>query len=432
MFGYYLGLALRSLKRNRVLTALMVLAIGLGIGASMTMLTVLHVLSGDPLPGKSAQVYRVQIDPQNSQGYRPGLEPPKQVTWTDGMSLLRAKRASGQVLMTGGSVPIQPVGGRVDPFLAAARFTTAGIFAMFHVPFLYGHPWNAKADNQHARVVVISRKLNEKLFGGADSTGKMLHIGHHPVRIIGVADAWAPHPRFYDLSSGAYSGGEKVFLPLSTSRDLKLGHVGSTDCWGSGRGADLRTSQCTWLQFWVELDSPAKVTAYRKFLVDYSKQQKALGRFQRPPNVRLRDVMQWLNFNRVVPDLVRVQTWLAFGFLIVCLINTLGLLLARFLRRASTLGIHRAMGASRRALFAQLLVEAGVIGVWGAALGLLLAFAGLWLVRRQPMSYASLAHMDPGMLVFTVALAIGASLLAGVLPAWRACRISPSLQIKES
>ncbi|HET8898145.1 MAG TPA: ABC transporter permease, partial [Rhodanobacteraceae bacterium] len=58
MFGYYVDLALRSLKRNKVLTALMVLAIGLGIGASMTMLTVLHAMSGDPLPERSAHLYR--------------------------------------------------------------------------------------------------------------------------------------------------------------------------------------------------------------------------------------------------------------------------------------------------------------------------------------------------------------------------------------
>jgi putative ABC transport system permease protein len=44
MFGYYLDLALRSFRRHKALTALMVLAIALGIGASMTTLTVLHVL----------------------------------------------------------------------------------------------------------------------------------------------------------------------------------------------------------------------------------------------------------------------------------------------------------------------------------------------------------------------------------------------------
>ena len=56
MFGYYFDLALRSFRRNRILTALMVLAIALGIGASMTTMTVFHVLSGDPLPGKSGSM----------------------------------------------------------------------------------------------------------------------------------------------------------------------------------------------------------------------------------------------------------------------------------------------------------------------------------------------------------------------------------------
>ncbi|HUW52642.1 MAG TPA: ABC transporter permease, partial [Rhodanobacter sp.] len=69
MFAYYLDLALRSLKRNKALTALMVLAIALGIGASMTTLTVLHVLSGDPVPGRSDTLYYPQIDPQDASGY---------------------------------------------------------------------------------------------------------------------------------------------------------------------------------------------------------------------------------------------------------------------------------------------------------------------------------------------------------------------------
>ena len=85
MFGYYLDLALRSLRRNRMLTALMVLAIALGIGASMTTLTVLHVLSGDPLPGRSGSLYYAQIDPQDIKGMDSSKEPPEQVTLIDGL-----------------------------------------------------------------------------------------------------------------------------------------------------------------------------------------------------------------------------------------------------------------------------------------------------------------------------------------------------------
>ena len=62
--------------------------------------------------------------------------------------------------------------------------------------------------------------------------------------------------------------------------------------------------------------------------------------------------------------------------------------------------------------------------------GLLLALLGLWAVRQQPASYASLAHLDVPMLLTAFALAVTATLLAGVLPAWRAMQITPAIQLK--
>ena len=79
-------------------------------------------------------------------------------------------------------------------------------------------------------------------------------------------------------------------------------------------------------------------------------------------NVRLRNVMEWLDQEKVVPSDVRLQSWLAIGFLVVCLVNTVGLMLAKFLRRAGELGVRRALGASKREIFKQLLIEAGVVG----------------------------------------------------------------------
>ncbi|MGM3262627.1 ABC transporter permease, partial [Klebsiella pneumoniae] len=99
-------------------------------------------------------------------------------------------------------------------------------------------------------------------------------------------------------------------------------------------------------QYWVEMD-PAKAGDYRRYLENYSTQQREAGRFKHPPNVRLRTVMEWLDFNGAVPSDVRLQLWLALGFLGVCLVNTVGLLLAKFLRRSGEIGVRRALGASR-------------------------------------------------------------------------------------
>jgi putative ABC transport system permease protein len=125
-----------------------------------------------------------------------------------------------------------------------------------------------------------------------------------------------------------------------------------------------------------------------------------------------------------------LKAWVALGFLLVCLINTTGLLMAKFLQRGGEVSVRRALGASRRQIFQQCLVETGTIGVAGGLLGLLLAWAGLWGIRHTPAEYADLAHLDLGMLAATFALSIGASLFAGLLPAWRACHIPPALKLK--
>lgn len=431
MFGYYFNLALRSFRRNRVLTALMVLAIALGIGACMTTLTVFRVLSGDPIPGKSGQLYYVQLDPEGMQGYTPGGEPNDQVTRTDAETLLREKRGDRQAMMTGGGVSVTPDRADLTPFVSDARYASTDFFPMFQVPFLHGNGWSQADDEARARVVVISRDLNERVFGGTNSVGQRLRLDQTDFTVIGVIDEWRPTPRFYDMNSDRYGELEDVFLPFSTSRDLQMGRSGNMNCWGDSRGDNTALNvPCAWIQYWVELGSEDKRKAYFDYLTSYSEQQRAAGRFERPTNVRLRSVMEWLDYNRVVPNDVVMQLWLGFGFLLVCLLNTVGLLLAKFLRRSSEIGVRRALGASRAEIFKQCLVEAGTIGLAGGVIGLGLALLGLWAVRQQPASYAELAHLDPAMLLTTFVLAIVASLFAGILPAWRAMQVTPALQLK--
>jgi putative ABC transport system permease protein len=192
----------------------------------------------------------------------------------------------------------------------------------------------------------------------------------------------------------------------------------------------LQNSQCVWIALWVQLGDSAKVDAYRRFLDGYVAQQQSLGRITRTDNTRLRSLTEWLDFNGVVPSDVKLQTSLAFAFLAICLCNVVGLLLAKFLRRGGEIGLRRAMGATRRAVFTQCLVEAGVIGVLGGLGGLLLTVLGLWLVRRQPLPYADFVHLDVSMFVVTLLISVGASLLAGLLPAARASLVEPALQLK--
>ncbi|MDM4768030.1 ABC transporter permease [Pelomonas sp. SE-A7] len=430
MLGYYLDLALRAFRRSRALSALMVLGLGLGIGACMTTLSVYHVLSGDPIPGKSERLFNVQLDAGGLVGFQVGQDPTHQLTRFDAEALLRDKRAPRQVMMSGGRVSVRPETGKA--FFTTGRYTSADFFTMFEAPFAHGSGWNAEADAAAARVIVISHELNERLFGGGNNVGKTLTIRGMEMQIQGVLKPWRPTPHFYDLTLGHYAKPEDVYIPFATAIPARFQVSGDQNCWGEAPGGDSRgpNAPCAWVQYWVELASAADAPAFRDYLKQYSEAQRKAGRFQRPANARLRPVMDWLAHKNVLPGDIKLQVWLAFGFLLVCLTNAVGLLLAKCLRRSGEIGVRRALGASRSAIFAQFLVEAGVLGVAGGLLGLVLAWLGLWLVRLGPNDYASLATMDWEMLGLTLSLAFGASLVAGLLPAWKAASVTPALQLK--
>lgn len=435
MFGYYLDLALRSFRASKALSALMVIAIGLGVGACMTTLTVFRVLAGDPIPHKSERLFNVQLDAAPMRGYTPGAEPTFQLTRFDAEALLRDKRALRQVMMSGGFSALDPAGSGLaeqSPFIVRTRYASSDFFAMFAAPMLHGRGWSAADDAAQARVAVISRELAQQLFGKTEVLGRVVRLGDKDLNVIGVLDDWRPAPHYFDLTLGAYAPPAQVYAPISTALNLRLGTAGNTNCWSENGSQDPRSlnAPCAWLQYWVELESPAQQQAFRDYLNNYSAQQRAAGRYERPNNIRLSAVMDWLSLQHAVPSDIRLQLWLAFGFLLVCLTNTVGLLLAKCLRRSGEIGVRRALGASRRAVFWQFLVEAGSLGLAGGLLGLALTGLGLWAVRLNPDSHAELVRLDPLMLAATLGLALLTSLLAGLLPAWRACQVAPALQLK--
>ena len=437
MFAYYLNLALHSLKRNKVLTALMVLAIAVGIGASMTTLTVMHLLSGDPLPGRSAHIFYPQVDASPADFTK--SEPLDVLDYRSAVDLWSAHRADRQALIANSQIKVRAPDASLPPLMLNMLSTTSDFFPMFDVPFRYGQSWSAQDDARHSRVVVISSDLNDKLFHGGDSVGRTLRLKDSDARIVGVLAPWRPSPLFYDVRGGRFANGdtadfygkpEDVFTPFYTGLEINDGNFWQFTCWHApDKPGHLENAPCVWVALWVQLNDAPKVAAYRHFLDHYAREQKALGRFAKT-HTRLRTLMQWLDFNGVVPSDVKLQTWLAFAFLAICLFNTIGLLLANFLRRGGEIGVRRALGASRRAVFAQCLVEAGLIGLLGGIGGWLLTMLGLWLVRRQSVAYADLAHLDVGMFFTTFVSAVVVSLIAGALPALRASRIAPALQLK--
>jgi putative ABC transport system permease protein len=434
MLGYYLKLGVRNLRRNPVLTALMVLTLAVGVAASMSSLTLLYVMSGDPIPQKSDRLFVPLLDNAPAQQPNPSDDPPDQLTYRDAMAL----RASGKserstvVLGVAGAVDSGKPGSR--PALTQGAAVNNDFFAMFDVPFDRGGAWSAQDDARGGNVAVISRDLAERTFGDADPVGKALKWDGRDYVVTGVIGDWEPLPKFYRLVGGNTLEHEDVFLPFNNAIANEMDPQGSVNCNINGEVEPgykgLMNSECVWFQFWVELKSAGERANYMAYLDNYVNEQKKFGRFERPLNNRLHDVMQWLEHNEVVGDDSRLQTWLAFGFLLVCLVNVIGLLLAKFTARSGEIGVRRALGATRAEVFKQYLIESGVVGIVGGLVGVALAFAILAYMASQSEQIEAMARMDGVMLATDFGLSLVASLLAGLLPTWRACLVRPAVQLK--
>jgi putative ABC transport system permease protein len=447
---YYVRLAFKSFLRTPGLTALMVCAVALGIGVCVMTMTVYHAMSGNPIWWKNDRLYAVTMDswdPTRPHDERFPSLPPPQLSYKDATYLLGSKIPERKTVM----YALQSVvaGGVAErkPLPIMTRATTGDFFAMFDVPFKYGSGWDAGADQNATPVAVLSNEQNEKLFGGVNSVGRTLRWNDHEVRVVGVLDEWFPKPRFHDLNNGAFAPPEDLYIPFSWAIALEQQPSGgTTNCWKAEPVDTFKQflgTDCVWTQMWVELPDAGSRERMQALLDGYWAEQRKAGRFQRPRDNRLTKVDQWLKDHGVVENDNRVLVGISFAFLAVCLLNTVGLLLAKFLNSAAITGVRRALGASRRQIFAQHLTEVGLLASVGALLGLGLGALGLWGVHSlyaRGYGYAStaasrggyqeLTHFDLSTVIWAVALAVVSAFLAGLYPAWRIGRVPPAVYLK--
>jgi len=439
MFAYYLRLSLASFRRNVGLTALMVMAIALGISVCMVTLTSYRAAARIPLPEKQDMLFAPSIDswdPNQPYDQDNALNAPDLQTYRDAKGLFASTIPDRKLMMykAGG---VLSGGDHMTPEYVSARMTTADFFAMFETPFLYGGGWNTKADDGPDPVIVLSKETNQKAFGGANSVGKTLRWHDREFRVVGVLNDWEPAPKFFDVSNGSFDDPEDVYMPVTWGAILELGSNGNTNCWKTEdiqSFQDFMNSECIWFESWVELRTPAKVAAYTKFLDDYVVEQKSKGRFARPLNNHLYDIEGWMTRNNVVGRDNKAMLIMAFAFLAVCLVNTVGLLLAKFLNAAPIAGVRRALGASRRDIFWQHLTESGVIAMAGGLTGGILGVAGIWALRawygRFVQDLDRALPIDYGTFFTAVGISLIAGILAGLYPAWRIGRAAPASYLK--
>jgi putative ABC transport system permease protein len=435
MFFYYCDLAWRSIRKTPMLSMLMVLAISIGIGITITTLNVYKTMSYNPAGDRSEVINSVQLW---SQGLDTWDEFIPSITYMDAMNLRNNKELSLKAATYRTGLALQSDNPKIEPVLNSVRLTDRDFFRIFSVPFIYGSYWDTSVDLRPAYQVVISQKLNLRFFEGKNSVGKTLFLDRKPYQIVGVIDDWNPQPKYYDPLNGAFNDAEEIFIPFSLTGQEEF------DVWGNTSGwkfepmitySDRLASEKVWIQFWTELNTDEQKQSFLGWLTRYVEQQRALGRFTdtaKTPSesVQISDIDKWLEDNDVVPKDNKILVGLSLLFLSVCLVNILGLLLTKFLKRAPEVGVRRAIGASRGQIFSQYMVEVGMIGFIGGVVGLLWAWGSLTALHSYFSMDQSVTGLDASMWIITPLIAISTAVLAGVYPAWVVCRTKPSVYLK--
>lgn len=436
VFWYQVRIAILSIKRHPILSAMITLGLAVGIGVFMTMSTYYRNKGWNPMAYKNDVLYNVRLnswDPDNA--YKGENDPPEQLTYLDAMAVMDCDIPTYKNTSYRSLVYVHPPNKNDKPSVEDLRFVFRDFFLMFDVPFVYGGPWSKEADARAEPVVVIDRETNERLFGGQDSVGQWLRLDSQEYRITGVLDSWHPAPKVFDLTNWHWSSPEPVYIPFHHMETLEKSSWGNTNCWQSDDGdtfRDFLNSECVFLQVWVELQTQEQHQQFQAFLDNYTEQQREYGRYQRPTNNLLLNVAETLRDQEVLGKQCQTDMIIACLALIVCVLNVIGLILGKFMARLGESGIRRALGASRRAIFQQHLVEASVLGVVGGALGYPLTLVGLHIMRVLTNDPSAIFRFEPIMLAGLLTVSILSAIVAGIYPAWHVTRMQPVTSLKTS
>jgi putative ABC transport system permease protein len=412
MIGYRLRLALLSIRRNPVLSAVQVVSLAIGVAVWVTARGAVTAAYVNPLPGAD-HLYEVTVArPASTQRH---LRGERYAGFMNLVTLFVSSRE--ERILTASPVPgrrtataeVETVVEAPDGSLHAVRTNFCGgdLFALFRLGFVAGGAWSPGAEAGAAAEVVIAAPLALQLFGSdRDAVGRSLRVNGRRFTVAGVLRA--EQPKHYMQVFLKDRTAEDLFLPL-----VQVEAVGARPLYAFEMGPEL-----TWLTYWVELPDDAARAA---FVVDTA---------ARGVPVKLHafaEVIRSYRFIHPAYTLLYVFSQIA---LVASALNLLRLLLAKFSARSGETGVHRAMGASRRSVVAQRVLEAWMIGLAGGAAGLL-AGAGCMAALNSlvPDRHAD-AVLDGGAVVISLALASAIGAAAGCYSAWRATRVAPALFLR--
>lgn len=394
--------AVRAARRAPAFTAIAVLILGLGIGANTAVFSLVDAVLFRPLPFQSAdRLVWIENDNEGSQGDGLSARTTRVVVFEEweqrtrtleALTVFHAFFAFGTHALTGSGEPERLMGVAV-----ADNF-----FPFLGVSPAAGRTFRPEeAELNGPRVVMLSHGFWQRRFGGSpDVIGRSLMIDAEPALVVGVT------PASFDFGD-TFAPGTTVdlFRPLPMDEVRPQGNVLAV----IGRlapGASLETAQ---------QEFAGILETMRSDLPD-------LGDTYGARLTTLRDH---------VSGPLRASLgvlWAAVGvvLLVVCA-NVGSLLLARASTRRREMAVRAALGAGRARIARQLLTETAFLVGLGGILGIAIAYGTIEIVASSKVAtlpLLSAVRLDGSALLFTLAIACGAALCCGLVPALQSSRVS--------
>jgi predicted permease len=415
--GQDLRYAWRNLRRSPGFTLVAVLSLAIGIGANSAIFALLYVVLLQPLPvSHPEQLVEVQRAKPALLNDLFSYNDYQSLRRTSGFTGLAALGGAGDVPIISGSAE-RPVGvSAVD----GSFFTTIGVRP------LAGRLIGADDERLRAPVVVISENLWAALFNRAPGAiGSTITMQQTAFTVIGVV-----RRSFQGLG---YPGSFEAAIPLSTVPLVGGDPIETTGANAAGLQIVGRVAD--------RADASRAATAidaaWRSCCAANDPGAGANG--TATSGLRLLNIEHGIPSSKydVAAMFGRLLTELLLGaavMLLAACANIGTLLLARASARERELAVRLSLGASRRRLATQLLIESGVLAAIGTVAGLAMAWAALRLIAHHipgPIVDRVALHLSGDVLGFTAAVAVASVLLFGGIPAWRATRTNLIAPLRE-